>query len=94
MAPNPLGPHTYTCAKNVHGIYFTKCISYFRKMLRGSEYTRVLNMPGFWMYQGHEYASGSEYTRSLNKPGFWIYHSSEYASGSELHRVTQGSEYA
>ena len=29
-------------------------------MLRGSEYTRVLNMSGFWIYQGHEYASGSE----------------------------------
>ena len=46
-------------------------------MLRGSEYTRVLNMSGFWIYQGHEYASGSEYARVLNKPGFWIYQGSD-----------------
>ena len=38
-------------------------------MLRGSEYTRVLNMSGFWIYQGHEYASGSEYARVLNMLG-------------------------
>ena len=65
----------------------------------------VLNIPGFWIYQGHEYASGSEYTRVLNKPGFWISQVSEYTKvlicvwfwicqGSEYVRVTQGSEYA
>ena len=61
----------YTCSKNVHGIYLLKYINYFSKMLRGSEYTRVLNISGFWIYQGHEYASGSEYSRVLNKPR-WI----------------------
>ena len=35
-------------------------------------------MFGFWMYQGHEYASGSEYARVLNKPRFWISQVSEY----------------
>ena len=39
---------------------FRKYINYFRKMLRGSEHTWVLNMSGFWIYQGHEYATGSE----------------------------------
>ena len=48
-------------------------------MLPGSEYTRVLNMSGLWIYQGHEYASGSEYARVLNKPGFWIRDMREYA---------------
>ena len=38
----------------------------------------VLNMSGFWIYQGDEYASGSEYARVLNKPGFWKSHFSEY----------------
>ena len=32
---------------------------------------RVLNMPGFWIYQGSDYASGSEYAR--------VTQSSEYA---------------
>ena len=45
-------------------------------MLRGSEYTRFLNMPGFWIYQGHEHASG--YARVLNKLEFWISRGSEY----------------
>ena len=35
-------------------------------------------MYGFWIYQGHEYASGSKYTRVLTKPGFWICQVSEY----------------
>ena len=59
MVPVPLGPHnfstynksywgkTYTCIKNVHGIYFIKYINYFCKMLQGSEYARVLNILGF-----------------------------------------------
>ena len=47
-------------------------------MLRGSEYTRVLNMSGFWIYQGHEYASGSEYARVLNMLG--LTQGFEYAS--------------
>ena len=42
----------------------------------------ILNIPGFWLYQGFEYAE------ILNMPGFWIYHGSKYA------RVTQGSEWA
>ena len=99
MAPVPPGPHTfstynkcywgenYTCIKNVYGIYFIKYINYFRKMLQGCEYTRILNMSGFWIYQDPEYASGSEHARVLNKPGFWIYQGPEYASGSEFARV-------
>ena len=69
-------------------------------MLRSPEYTRVLNMSRFWIYQGHEYASRSEYARVLNKAGFWMYQDSEYASGSEFARVLnmsglpQGSKYA
>ena len=60
----------------------------------------VLNMPGFWIYLG------SQYARFLNVPGFWIYQNSEfwicwsskYASssqcqGSEYARFTQGPEY-
>ena len=66
------------CIKNSHGIYFIKYINYFHKMLRGSEYTRVLNISGFWIFQGHEYAFDSEYARALNKPGFWISQGSEY----------------
>ena len=30
-------------------------------------------MPGFWIYQGSEYATGSEFAKVLNVPGFWIY---------------------
>ena len=115
----PLGPHTfstynkcywgkkYTCIKNVHGIYFIKYSNCFRKMLRGSKYTRVLNMSAFWIYQGHEYASGSEYARVLNKPEFWISQGSEYTKVLKPHLVLnlpgfwiciwfwicQGSEY-
>ena len=70
----------YTCIKNVHGIYFIKYINSFRKMLRSSEYTTVLNTSGFWIYQGHEYASGSEYATVLNKPGFWISQGLEYTT--------------
>ena len=35
---------------------------------QGSECTKVLNMRGFWIYHGSEYASGFEYDRSLNIP--------------------------
>ena len=106
MSPGPLGPHTfskynrcywgknYTCIKNVHGIYFIKYINYIRKMLQGSEYTRILNMSGFWIYQGPEYASGSEYARVLNMPRFWICLWFWICQGSEYFRITQGSEYA
>ena len=84
MSPGPLGPHTfskynrcywgknYTCIKNVHGIYFIKYINYIRKMLQGSEYTRILNMSGFWIYQGPEYASGSEYAWLCLTEHAWI----------------------
>ena len=34
------------------------------------EYARVLNIPGFWIFQGSEYASGSEYVRVLIIPRF------------------------
>ena len=34
-----------------------------------SEYTRILNIPGFRICQDSEYASGSEYARILNIPG-------------------------
>ena len=59
MVPGPLGSHTfstynkgywgktYTSIKNVPGIYFIKYINYFCKMLKGSEYARVLNILGF-----------------------------------------------
>ena len=39
----------------------------------------VLNVPGFWIYQGSEYASSFEYVSILNI---------KYA------RVTKGSKYA
>ena len=45
---------------------------------QGFEQTRVLNNPGFWIYQGSEYAPGYEFARVLNTrlvvnlPGFWI----------------------
>ena len=48
---------------------------------RGSEYTKVLNVPlvlniaEFWIHQGSECVSGSEYARVLNMPGLhraWI----------------------
>ena len=42
----------------------------------------VLNIPGFWIYQG------SEYAWVLNMPRFWIYHGSQYTG------VTQASECA
>ena len=32
-------------------------------IFQGFEETRVLNKPGFWIYQGSEYASGSEFIR-------------------------------
>ena len=49
--------------------------------MSGSEYTRVLNMPGFEIYKSSEYARSpnilefwicqdSEYPRVLNMPGF------------------------
>ena len=49
-----------------------KCSGVLKKIV-------VLNMSGFWIYQGHEHASGYEYARVLNKPGFWIYQDSAYA---------------
>ena len=45
---------------------------------QGFEQTRVLNKPGFWIYQGSEYAPGYQFGRVLNTrpvlnlPGFWI----------------------
>ena len=66
----------YTSIKRVHGVYFIKYINYFRKMFQGfyyardTEYTRILNMSGFLIYQSPEYASGSENVRALNKPEF------------------------
>ena len=38
----------------------------------GSEYTKYLNMPAFWIYQGSEYASGSKFAKVMNVLGFWI----------------------
>ena len=115
MAPGPLGPHTfstynkcywgknYTCITNLHDIYFIKYINYFRKMLLGSEYARVLNISESWICLWFWIWQGSEQTSVLNKRGFWIYQGSEYASGSEfarvlnmsgLHRVLNMPEYA
>ena len=51
------------------------------------EYTSVLNILGFWIYQGCEYTRVLKVLLVLNMPGFWIYHCSKYT------RVTQGSEY-
>ena len=38
----------------------------------------VLNMLGFWIYQGFEYVSRSEYARALNIQGFLICQGFEY----------------
>ena len=51
------------------------------------EYARLLNIPGFWMYQGSEYTRVLSMFLILNMSGFRIYHGSEYA------KVTQGFEY-
>ena len=65
-----------------------------------SEYPRVLNSPGFWIYLWFWMCQSFGYTRVLNMPlvlnipgfwiclWFWIYQGSEYA------RITQGSQYA
>ena len=56
---------------------------------QGFEQTRVLNKPGFWIYQGSEYAPGYEFARVLNtRVWLWVCQDSEYV------RITQGSEYA
>ena len=63
---------------------------------QGSEYTMVVNTPGFWICQA------SEYTRVLSMPGLWTHYNSVYASGTDYTRVLNmprlwiyhGSEYA
>ena len=52
------------------------------------EYTTVLNLPVFWIYQGCEYARVLNMLLVLEISKFWIYHGSKYA------RVTHGSDYA
>ena len=37
--------------------------------IRNMRNSRVLHMPGFWIYQSSEYTFSSEYTRVLNMPG-------------------------
>ena len=103
MAPVPLGPHTfstynkcywgenYTCIKNVHGIYFIKYINIIFE-----KYSRVLNMPGFWIYYYFKYVW------VLNISGSWIWLWFWICQDSEQTRVLnkpglwiyQGSEYA
>ena len=63
---------------------------------RGSEYASdfehasVLNIPGFWIYQGWEYARVLNMPLVLNMSGFWIYHGSMLG----LHRVPNIPENA
>ena len=44
-------------------------VNYFRENDLSQMFDRVLNMPGFRIHHGSEFASGSEYTRFLNIPG-------------------------
>ena len=66
----------------------------------------VLNIPGFSLYHGSEYArvlnmtglwiyQGSKYVRVVNMPGFWIYQYSEYSRVLNIPQfwIFQGSEY-
>ena len=61
---------------------------------QGSEYTRVLNKPGlwiwlrFWICWSFDYARVLSMPLVLNIPGLWIYEGFEYT------RITQGFEYA
>ena len=68
------------------GSYFCKIVHHRGEYASSSKYTRVLNMLlvlnmlGFWIYQGSEYASKSKYAKVLNmllvlylEPGSWIF---------------------
>ena len=65
----------YFC-KMLHHRHFTGfwiCLVF--STCQGSEYASVLNIPGFWIYQGSDYLclwfsiyEGSEYARILNMP--------------------------
>ena len=73
--------------------YSEPCQSSKMEYASRSEHVRVLkmplvlNMPGFWIYQG------SEYARVLNNPGFRICIGLWICQGLNV-RTTQGSEYA
>ena len=47
-----------------------RCLTWFSEYPLGSEYTRVLNMPRFWIYRGSECARVLNMALVLNMSGF------------------------
>ena len=102
MGPGPLGPHFFPHVINAIGVKITPVFKMFMVFISLSILTifakcsRVLNMPGFWIYYD------SKYVWVLNISGSWIWPWFWICQGSEQTKVLnkpgfwiyQGSEYA